>query len=89
MEKEHKISQYADDTTLVLDGTPNLLFAALDNVNFFSTSSWLRSTAQKQNSFGLAQNKTKNWHCWAVTSSIFKIKSSQIYNYQNILYNDI
>lgn len=39
MEKEHKISQYADDTTLVLDGTPNLLFAALDNVNFFSTSS--------------------------------------------------
>ena len=27
--KEHKISQYADDTSLVLDGSPKSLFAAL------------------------------------------------------------
>lgn len=32
-DKEHKISQYADDTLLTLDGSPISLFAALDNLD--------------------------------------------------------
>ena len=35
MNKEHKISQYANDTSLTLDGSPSSLFAALDTLNFF------------------------------------------------------
>lgn len=32
--KEHKISQYADDTSLILDGSPNSLFTAFDTLDF-------------------------------------------------------
>jgi hypothetical protein len=32
---EHKISQYADDTSLALDGSPQSLFAALDTIEYF------------------------------------------------------
>lgn len=45
--KEHKISQYADDTTLLLDGSPKSLFAALDTVDFFSTFSGLKINSSK------------------------------------------
>lgn len=38
---EHKISQYADDTSLVLDGSPKSLFAALDTIDFYSSFSGL------------------------------------------------
>ena len=34
-DKEHKLSQYADDTSLALDGTSKSLFAALDTIDFF------------------------------------------------------
>jgi hypothetical protein len=34
-DKEHKLSQFADDTSLALDGTPKSLFAALDTIDFF------------------------------------------------------
>ena len=34
--KEHKISQYANDTSLVLDGSPKSLFAALDIIDYYS-----------------------------------------------------
>lgn len=34
---EHKISQYADDTSLTLDGTQKSLFAALETLDFFLT----------------------------------------------------
>jgi hypothetical protein len=34
-DKEHKLFQYADDTSLTLDGTPKSLFAVLDTVDFF------------------------------------------------------
>lgn len=35
--KEHiKISQYADDTSLILDGSPNSLFTAFDTLEYFS-----------------------------------------------------
>lgn len=39
---EHKISQYADDTSLILDGSPMSLFAALDTLEFFSHISGLK-----------------------------------------------
>lgn len=32
---EQKISQYADDTSLVLDGSPKSVFAALETIEFF------------------------------------------------------
>ena len=34
MNKEHKISQHADDTLLTLDGSPSSLVAALDTLIF-------------------------------------------------------
>ena len=40
--KEHKISQYADDTSFVLDGSPKSLFAALDTIDFYSSFSGLK-----------------------------------------------
>ena len=39
---EHKISQYADDTSLTLDGSPKSLFAALDPIDFYSSFSGLK-----------------------------------------------
>lgn len=39
---EHKISQNADDTSLVLDGSPKSLFAALDTIDFYSSFSGLK-----------------------------------------------
>ena len=36
MNKEHKISQYANDTSLTLDCSPSSLFAAPDTLIFFS-----------------------------------------------------
>lgn len=35
--KEHKIIQYADDTSLILDGSPTSLFASLDTLDFMQT----------------------------------------------------
>lgn len=46
-DKEHKISQYADDTLLTLDGSPSSLFAALDNLDFFSKFSGLKVNCSK------------------------------------------
>ena len=34
-DKEHKISQYADDTSLTLGGSSESLFAALETIDFF------------------------------------------------------
>lgn len=45
--KEHNISQYADDTLLTLDGSPISLFAALDNLDFFSKFSGLKVNCSK------------------------------------------
>ena len=44
---EHKISQYADDTSLALDGSPQSLFAALDTIEYFSSFSGLRINTSK------------------------------------------
>ena len=35
--KEHKISQYADDTSLTLDGSPESFFAVLETIECLST----------------------------------------------------
>ena len=45
--KEQKISQYADDTSLALDGSPKSLFAALDAIDYYSTFSGLRINSSK------------------------------------------
>ena len=34
-DKEHKISQFADDTPLTLDGSSESLFSALETIEFF------------------------------------------------------
>lgn len=44
---EHKISQYADDTSLVLDGSPKSLFAALETIDFFHSFSGLKKNSSK------------------------------------------
>ena len=44
---EHKISQYADDTCLILDGSPQSLFTALDTIDFFSNLSGLKINSSK------------------------------------------
>ena len=46
-DKEKKISQYADDTTLILDGSKNSLFAALDTLEFYSRLSGLKINSSK------------------------------------------
>ena len=33
--KIHKITQYADDTFVILDGSPDSLFNSLDTIDFF------------------------------------------------------
>lgn len=38
--KEHKISQYAGDTSLILDGSPTSLFASLDTLDFYANITW-------------------------------------------------
>ena len=44
---EHKISEYADDTCLILDGLPKSLFTALDPIDFFSNLSGLKINSSK------------------------------------------
>ena len=39
--KEHKKTQYADDTSLILDGSPDPLFNSLDTIDFFPKCSGL------------------------------------------------
>lgn len=46
-DKEHKISQYADDTSLTLDGSEKSLHAALDTLDYFSKISGLKVNCSK------------------------------------------
>ena len=48
--KEHKISQYADDTSLALDGSSESLFSASETIDFFQV---LRLILQKPKLCGL------------------------------------
>ena len=45
--KEHRITQNADDTSLILDGSPDSLFNSLDTIDFFSKFSGLRINSSK------------------------------------------
>ena len=49
---EHKISQYADDTSFILDGSKQSLFAALETLQYFSQLSGLKIILQKPKLFG-------------------------------------
>lgn len=53
--KEHKISQYADDTLLALDGSPKSLFEALEIIDFYSSFSGLEINTTKTKMCGLVQ----------------------------------
>ena len=46
-DKEHKISQYADDTSLALDGSPSSLYAALDTLERYANFSGLKINSAK------------------------------------------
>ena len=46
-QNEIKLSQYADDTTLILDGSQDMLEASLDVIEKFSKISGLRLNNQK------------------------------------------
>ena len=43
---EHKISQFADDTTLILNGSRASFGAALDTLAFYAKISGLKMTAK-------------------------------------------
>lgn len=45
--KEHKISQYADDTCLILDGSANSLYTALDTLELYAKFSGLKINSTK------------------------------------------
>ena len=45
--KEHKISQYADDTSLILDGSKNSLFSAIDTLELYARISGLHINSSK------------------------------------------
>ena len=44
---EHKITQFADDTTLILDGSKDSLIAALNVLEVFGSISGLQINAEK------------------------------------------
>ena len=50
-EQEIKISQYADDTTLILDGSPISFTTSLKILDLFSEISGLRLNNKKNRSF--------------------------------------
>ena len=50
--QQYKISQFADDTTLFLDGTKNSLEAALNTLEIFGSLSGLLVNKDKTNLFG-------------------------------------
>lgn len=58
--KEHKISQYADDTSLILDGSPNSLFTAFDTLEFFSKLSGLKVNSSKTKIIWIGSKKFSN-----------------------------
>ena len=53
MEVKIKVSQYADDTTMILDGSKKSFTSALVDLELFGAISGLRLTIRKQIFFGL------------------------------------
>ena len=50
-----KLSQYADDTVLILDGSPESLLSSLSMLDDFSKVFGLRSNDKKKKAYGSAQ----------------------------------
>ena len=61
-EQEVKISQYADDTTLVLDGSPASLTTSLQILDFFSEISGLRLNSKKTEALWIGANIRNETH---------------------------
>ena len=58
--KEHKISQYADDTTLTLDGSSKSFFAALDTLHLFHKIPGLKINSLKMKVIWIGSKKFSN-----------------------------
>ena len=58
--KEHKISQYADDTSLALDVTPKSLFSALETLDFFYKLTGLKVNSSKTKIVWIGSKKFSN-----------------------------
>jgi len=56
-QNELKLSQYADDTTLILDGSKDTLEASLDVIEKFSKISGLRLNNKKRKRYGQVQRQ--------------------------------
>ena len=54
---EYKISQYADDTTLILDGTENSLLSAINMLKFYADISGLYINTEKTKAVWIGCNK--------------------------------
>ena len=74
--KEHKLSQYADDTLFFLDGTSKSLNETLNVLSIFSNFSGLRINYDKTHAvwiglkkFSSASIKTRWKLCWGKTAS--------------------
>lgn len=61
-EQEVKISQYADDTTLVLDGSPTSLTTSLQILDLFSEVSGLRLNSKKTEALWIGANVGNETH---------------------------
>ena len=57
--KEIKLSQYADDTTLILDGSRESLTASLKTLDDFYEISGLKLNDKKQNRSSLDRSKLR------------------------------
>ena len=57
--KEFKITQFADDTTLFLDGSQNSLQAAINTIELFGSFSGLKMNINKTKVIWIGDGKTK------------------------------
>ena len=96
--KEYKITQYADDTQLFLNGSENSLRETLDILQKFSTMSGLRMNAEKTKAIwigSLSNSTSRMCHNFRLdwTQGPFKILgvtfSTEIYNIWDLNYNEI
>ena len=81
LDTESKISQYADDTTLILDGSESSFSRSLLLLDTFALISGLRSTTKRLKLFGLVRIKTRKL---LSISSSKPIKHSTDYGFQHL-----
>ena len=66
-DKEHKLSQYGDDTFLILDGSASSLCNALDTLELFSKISGMLVSSSKTKYIWFGSKKIKN------SSEVFRV----------------